>query len=896
MSQSLLAEALAAGASIVTPNNRLAREIATRFDAARRAEGKRAWIPAQAMPWTMWLDRLWLAALAAPTSAGRVLVDASATRELWHTIIAADRRELLNPRGAARHAVDAWALFHGWRHAAETRPSEAMHGGDDDAQLFAAWAVRYRERLDALGGIDQAQLPDVLATCAASAWTQSIGRVVLHGFIAFTPQQQRLIGALRATGVDIGEIPVVPRGASAGHRTACPTSSDELTQALGFARARLLADPNKRIAIVVADLHERRSEAIARAEELLCPEQLLSLVPDAARPYGVSLGEPLASVPVIACALDFIALSIGDVEAATASSAVRAPFLPDAAAQWTRRGQVERRWREEGRRHVTWADLLFALRPCDPILYQRFSPLAPPARAPRLPRDWARTWSDWLAALGWPGDAPLTSAQWQARDAWSNALAKFASSGMITGAMTGAVALQTLRALLAETLWAPEAAPAPVQILGILEAAGLSFDCAWLAGFDAHRWPPSASPNPFLPLAWQHARGVTRAHPETALTHAQHLTMQLGALATEVIVSHAERVDDAPSAISPLFAHWPRLDPSALPGSLRLSDTTLPVALERTVDLTAPPLAAGASIRGGASLFQSQSDCPFQACARYRLRADAWAPCPEGLSAGERGIVLHAVLKAFWDDVQDHATLANLDVLALEIRIADAVAQGKSKLPPARWRALPPAVASAEMHRLAATLRAWLDEGERVRPPFRVRGHEQAVDCDLEGVAVRVRVDRIDELDSGGLAIIDYKSGRVVKPARWFAPRPEGVQLALYAHGLDRIGGAPVRALAYAQVKAGDIAVSGLAESDSVWPALEVAGGERSRLPLTGWDDARSKMRDGLVLLAREIRDGAARVAPRDGGTCQYCGRKALCRIRVLDDQANAPDGATPDE
>ena len=118
MSQSLLAEALAAGASIVTPNNRLAREIATRFDAARRAEGKRAWTPAQAMPWTMWLDRLWLAALAAPISAGRVLVDASATRELWHTIIAADRRELLNPRGAARHAVDAWALFHGWRHAA----------------------------------------------------------------------------------------------------------------------------------------------------------------------------------------------------------------------------------------------------------------------------------------------------------------------------------------------------------------------------------------------------------------------------------------------------------------------------------------------------------------------------------------------------------------------------------------------------------------------------------------------------------------------------------------------------------------------------------------------------------------------------------------------------------
>ena len=128
-----------------------------------------------------------------------------------------------------------------------------------------------------------------------------------------------------------------------------------------------------------------------------------------------------------------------------------------------------------------------------------------------MPREWARVWSDWLNALGWPGTATLSSAQWQARDAWSSVVARFAATGAVTGALTPAAALDTLRALLDDTLFQPETPPAAVQILGSLAAVGLSFDAAWLAGFDAQRWPPAASPSPFLPLRWQYARGVPRA-------------------------------------------------------------------------------------------------------------------------------------------------------------------------------------------------------------------------------------------------------------------------------------------------------------------------------------------------------------------------------------------------
>jgi probable DNA repair protein len=894
MSQSLLAGALATGATVVTPNNRLAREIVLRFDRARLAEGKRAWTPADVLPWTMWLDRLRLA--ARPTGALPVLLDAAAVREMWHGTVAGHAAPLLNVRGAVRHAIDAWTVFHAWREAGESLERVAARGASEDAQSFEAWAERYRRRLDALDAVDHARLPDLLAARAASSWIQASGRTVLHGFIAFTPQQRRLIRALRAAGMPIDELPSDDEPAPLRFQAACATPSSELASALAFARARVISNPQARVAIVVADLEQRRDETLALAEEILCPQQLLALAPDAPRPYDISLGDPLASAPVIACALDFIALSVGDVEATVAASALRAPFLPEAAAYWRRRAAVERRWRDEGRRTVVWTDVLAALRRCDALLYTRFAGLQTISRVARLPRDWARAWTDWLAALGWPGSASLTSAQWQAHDAWSNALAKFASTGTITGPVSAAVALDSLRALLTDQIWAPESAPAQIQILGVLEAAGLSFDSAWLAGFDAHRWPPAAAPNPFLPLSWQRSRGVVRSDAASALSQARQLTKQLSALAREVVASHAERIDDAPSAMSPLFSHWPPFDRARRVATERLSEVIHAVELERVPDATAPRIPADGSLRGGAGLFESQSSCPFQAFARYRLRTDAWPEWPEGLSAIERGTVLHAVLKAFWDDVGDQATLLRMDAADLARRIEAAVDSGKAKLEPSRWRALPAAIANAETRRLAATLHAWVEEGERLRPPFRVRAHEQAIEFALEGITVRARIDRIDELDADALAVIDYKSGVVVRPLRWFAARPQGVQLAVYAHGLEALGVGPIRALAYAQVKAGEIGVSGLAEARSLWPALDVAGSDKSRLPVASFQEARAQMERGLVALAREIGEGVADVAPRDRASCQYCELKPLCRIRNLDDRSAAAEEPVGDE
>ena len=890
MSSSPLAAALASGASVVTPNNRLAREVVLQFDAAQLARGARTWTPAQALPWTSWLETLWHFAAGAGANL-RALLDPSASREAWHRIVTQHRAPLVNARGAARHAQDAWIVFHAWRAPGESLRQIATRG-DEDAQCFAEWADAYQGRLDAMQAIDRAQLADALAACVAS-WTDRPSRVALHGFIALTPQQQRLIGALREAGITIDELPLPNEPAARRGRTVCPTPSLELTEAFAFARSCVVANPSATVAIVVADLARRRDDVIAMADEALCPERLLLLAPDASRPYDVSLGQPLGSVPVVASAVDLIALVGGNVEATLAASAIRTPFLPDASVRWHERAAIEGRWRAEGRRSVGWNDVLAALARYDGALHARFDRASQRTRAAQLPREWARTWSETLAALGWPGTATLSSAQWQARDAWSTALARFAAIGAVTGPLAAADALEALRALLADTLWAAEAAPAQIRVLGMFEAAGLAFDHAWLAGFDAQRWPPAPAANPFLPLAWQRARGVVDAHPEASLTRARQLTMQLASLAPDVVVSHAEQIDDAPATPSPLFADWPLRDASHAGSFVRWSAAMPAVDLQRSIDACGPPLVAGASLRGGAGLLESQSTCPFQAFARHRLRTEAWNEVPEGLSARERGTVLHAVMKAFWDGVGDQATLVALGPQVVAARVAAAVEAGRSRLDAARWRSVPPAIVAGESRRLATLLNAWIDEVERARAPFRVRAHEEPAEFSIEGVSVRVRVDRIDELAAGGIAIIDYKSGAVTRPVRWLAPRPAGVQLGVYAHGLDAQHGGDIRVLAYAQLKAGEIGTTGLMASEGLFPGLEVPGVGRSRVPATSFDDARAQLHARLVLLARELRDGVASVAPRDRSDCDYCEQKALCRIRRLDDTlapGDAPD------
>jgi len=872
---------LADGAAAVTPNRRLARALLHAFDAEQLASGLNAWPTPSILPYQTWLTTLWEQLVATgATDDETLLLTPPQAALLWEQIVDADGRTLLNPHGAAALAAQAWMLVHAW--GAGGGSWRAWRRDDreaDDPSLFAAWAERYGAELHRAGMLDVAQLADTLAALAPRV--ASLSRTtILAGFVEFTPQQERLFTALSNEGATLRRLDTLPSVSARVRRTTAISPRAELIAALTWARGVLVDAPGARVGIVVGDLVARRDELIALAEDILCPSSILPAAPSSARPFEVSLGRSLGTIPLVVAALDLIELAESRLAVGAAAALLRSPYLPGVDLAWAARAAIERDWLEASRRDVTLADAVAALDRRAPALAAQWRKASATLEHQRAgsPRDWADGWRLWLAAAGWPGPRTLDSAEYQAREAWERLLLQFSSLGAVATRMSRSTAVDKLRAMSRETLFQPEGSAAPIQILGILEASGMTFDALWVVGLAADRWPPAPEPNPMLPIAWQRERQIPRANSAGELAFARALTTGFAAAATEVVFSSASTVDDRSSSPSALIADYPEWSPPALPPTwARMIAANQ--RLESIADDHAPRFSPGSIVPGGSHIIAAQSDCPFQAVARHRLNAKPW-PVPLGsLSPQERGILVHLAMAAFWTAARDYATLLGLDSAGETRLVEAAVETALGEFPTTRWRSLPTLVRAAEATRLARLLHAWL-QIERARPPFAILGIEATATVDLASLTFRIRSDRIDALADGGIAIIDFKTGRAERPAQWLDPRPRATQLGMYVLAeRDAHPDIEVRAAAYAQLRPDAVTAVGLAADANAWPALTRV----SACKLDDWQALEAWWRSQLGALASEIASGNAIVSPRQSPlACRTCCLQPLCRIQSV--------------
>lgn len=870
-----LQAALVEGALVVTPNRRLARFLHREFDDAQRAAGRLAWPTPTIVPYSIWLGMLWNEVVegAALTTAPLLLTPTQAA-QLWRAIVAAEGMPLLDPLGAATLAAEAWALVHAWGAGGESwRAWRQDVPEPDDAAVFARWAENYLGELQRAGAQDLAQVPGRLAALADRLVARG-ATTILAGFTELSPQQERLCAALVAAGADLRRQDTPPDVPAQPSRTQPASPRDEVATALEWARTFAGRRPGARIGIVIEDLAARRDEIVALAEDILCPGAPLP------GSFEISLGVPLASVPLVVAALDLIALAESSLTTGAAAALLRSPYLPLSEQNWAARACSERTWLEGGRREVALGEAIVALEAHSPALAAQWRDGRDALRrsAAASPREWVDAWRSWLGAAGWPGSRPLDSGEYQAREAWERTLGEFASLSAVAPRLTPPDAVHALRALAGETIFQPEGGGAPIQILGLLEGTGLVFDGLWVAGLTADRWPPAPAPNPLLPLSWQRERNVPRASAARELAYAAMLTARFARAAPEVVFSSAASADDhelSPSAL--ILAYPERAPPARVP--TWVDAIARSAVLESISDDKAPPFAAGSVARGGAQVVAAQSDCPFQAVARHRLGAEPWPLPRAGLSRQERGSLVHWALAAFWSAVPDQAALLALPAATRAAQIGIAVNHALTRLPRPRWRSLPPVMRDGEADRLAALLETWLSL-EHTRPPFAVRQVEALATLQLAGIRFGLRLDRVDTLVPDGLVILDYKTGRVEQPGQWFDERPRASQLGLYTLALR--AAAPelaVRAVVYAQLGP-TVAVSGLAADAAAWPGLKEVGAVG---PCRDWAELEAWWQSRLGALAKEIADGHAAVAPRQAPSpCRNCGLHAVCRIESV--------------
>jgi len=118
-----------------------------------------------------------------------------------------------------------------------------------------------------------------------------------------------------------------------------------------------------------------------------------------------------------------------------------------------------------------------------------------------------------LGAAGFPGERPLDSVEFQAQAKWHEALGELARLDRISQPLPFNEAFQILKRICADTLFQPESPDTPIQVLGLLESAGVEFDHLWVTGLTDEAWPLKSSPNPFLPLAQQRKAAFPRRAP-----------------------------------------------------------------------------------------------------------------------------------------------------------------------------------------------------------------------------------------------------------------------------------------------------------------------------------------------------------------------------------------------
>lgn len=863
-----LLDLLAGGATVVTATRRLARALRLAY-AGRQAAA--SWNTPDVLTWRAWLGRSYadLRDYGALADARPCLDDAQST-VVWERVVAAHpaAERLLMISGAVSECREAWRLMHEWELAPDVLTRLASPDGLAWLELVAA----YRARLDAEGFADPAEVPGLVARHAG----ELSGEICLHGFERVSPVQRRLLNALGERG----------RTQCASERPGSvrvgdfPDARTELEAAVAWARGHLESNPTARVGIVVPDLRAQAPILEPLLDEALAPERRLPAGSGRPRPWNVSLGRPLADIPVVAAALLGLSMVDGEVPLTAAGRLLRSPFFGAAGEEVEARASLDVWLRNNGGDRLPPAGLIAAaLRggragPCRGLAGGLSGLLEVLSAAPRrrTPSAWAESFARALQAAGWPGERALDSAGFQAAGAWAELLAGYARLDPVGGVLSPREALALVHRLAAATLFQPETEEVPVQVLGLLETAGQRFDALWVTGLHDGVLPAPLRPSPLLPAALQRELGMPRACARTELSVARSLLARLAAAAPQVVFSWPRMRDDEPLRPSPLLRAWPALAERSRPVAGIAVSQFAARRLESVCDDAGPPLIGDAA--GGTGLLRAQSACPFQAFARYRIGAEPLGSPSPGVDPLRRGQLLHAALKQVWDGLRNRAALAALDPPGRAAAARAALHRVRGEL-----GELPEGIIALELAQAARMVEALLSR-ELERPDFEVERTEEWLPLEAGPLALSGKVDRVDRV-AGGLAVIDYKTGES-GPAAWVAPRSREPQLPLYALNLP-----DVVAVVFACLKPGAVGFRGLARDIA---ALGVVGPRRPDDGAAEWTAMLVEWRAALDDLAAAVQAGDARVDPRDGQVCRTCDlglacrREALLRAGVLSD------------
>ena len=877
---------------VITSTARSARALRRLHGEAQRREGREAWQSPDILDWDSWLNRLWQKCLRSGLET-RLLLTTLQEQQVWVRLVkpAIEGRRLISVLGVAELAQQAYSLLCTYR-ALDFLNGERVAG--PDIESFREWARGFSHTCNREGWLSRSELPLVLQERVLANQVEVPARLVLTGFDRMTPAQEYLLDAFKknhqvevseVTGVSTSDTPLLVKAID---------KRDEISVCALWAKQELASATTHHIAVVVPNVSSVRPQVESIFRQVLAPQAVAIGERDLPLPFEFSLGVPLESVPMARAALLLLRWIHDALPQEQLSWLMLSGFLCENQDEMLPIAAFDARLRSQFMRQPnqdldTFLQLLSSgsreAAPLDALQHR--------LRIARkiLPLDGALNFSEWvtvaeriLAAVHWPGAHSMHSEDFQVESRWSQLLDSVAALAFDGRKVSCGEFLEVLEQQAKQTIFAPESRNAPIQILGPLEAAGLTFDAVWFLGADDVNWPAAARPHPFLPVFLQHKHGMP--HSETAADWklAEQVTRRLQSSAGKIIFSYPAQNAEGLCRPSTLVSSTTEVTARSFRAKLAGDDNgNQPAALlsdEEPAAIVPWPTEREA---GGSEVLRRQAACAFQSFATKRLSARPMEATDWGLEPRERGSVVHKILEDLWAELKSYAGLMQARkedrVRAIVEHHVKSALQRYGNAPHTRKQNWSQAYLEAEEGRICSLILEWLDY-EAKRSPFTVEAGEVKLAATVENLKLQVRVDRIDRIRNGRV-IIDYKTG-VVKADAWEGERPDEPQLPLYA-GFGQVD--ELQGVLLGRVREGETKFIGRVENaDDV-----VAGDTKLSKPpyrpemLQAWQSV-------LLDVGRQFLRGEAQVDPkRYPKTCEFCPLPGLCRIAETD-RANGTD------
>lgn len=704
----------------------------------------------------------------------------------------------------------------------------------------------YQDSLQQLQSLNSIAPHDTAEILNQEPYPWSTPKIIWACFDCLHPQQLKLQAHLASLGIAQERFDIEASSTPKQYHAFIAKDDEQETQQMIHWIQQQREQGSQRIGVVIPDLSQQQPRLSRRLKQHF-PDDILHF----------SLGRHLLEFPLVQHALCLLKLSPKQRITREQSRVLcHSPFLMGFSEEAQARRQFYQRHPLFQEPEVSISHFLKACQQSLPQLHQLLNELIsyPETSSPSA---WMMRFAQRLHHFDFPGKQPLMDHQHALLASFYQTLEQLQTVDAFVSNWTYEEAIDAFTHLCQQQIHQPPQSYHGIHIMGWLESSGFSGDAIWIGHMQSHLLPQGIVFSPYLPIHWQKQHQFPRTQRHTEHQMAHQMLMRLIHAHEQVVISYAEHIEQEPQWPSTLFPNWP-------PYPLQTLTHQTHTPLESFADPSHWPLQSEEKIKGGSHLLSLQAQCPFQAFASYRLHTQSKLTEGIGLDAREKGSLLHLIMQLIWTQIPDQIHLKNLSETELTSLINTSIEQALCQFKTQRPYSMDLIYTRVEHQRLEAVIREAL-AFDLNRPYFRIQGLEQSIDLQIDDWSFQLRYDRQDQLHDGSICLIDYKSN-IPSPLPWSQERPVHPQMLMYA-----LADMNISSLYFLSIKKDSVKASGISAH-----AIDIKGVHASK---QAWTTLQQEWLLHIQTLIEEIKSGYFKAQPITASTCQRCIHQDLCRI-----------------